>query len=380
MEFDTTVRWEDDWAYSSGEATSLHIWESHVAGLRADGAMEGRFAFVHYINHHPLPYIADSLPWHLWDAAVAGLNGRQMVVVLDASKEGPSWRHVSDTVGRMVSDGVDPRCIVLWTGGSHEPSSPIHTITTMDAFCVTNPIAHCQPAEVPTHHFVMLARVPRVHRILAAVGLLRRGLDRYGYISCGSGQYGRFTRLPFNRHVPVDLRDRFPMLLPGFRRISTAYSQEEAADSLRLPVVTGAFCHVIPESSHDLMGTDLSPEPCTAFMSEKSERAFLLGQVPIWISAPGQVSHARDWGFDLFDDVVDHSYDYEQDPHARLGMSLDQLERICGMPLEHWRDFRAANAARFERNRERCMELRDGFHGVQYRKLLRCMDRMPKAG
>jgi hypothetical protein len=380
MVFDDIIERREGWMYSSGEASSLKIWESHLERLAGDGLMSGRFAFIHHINHHPLPDIAECLPWALWEEAVAGLDGRQMVVILDSSKEGPSWRHVSGAVNRMVADGTDPRRVILWTGGSHEPDSPINTITTMDAFCVTNPIDHCLPQEIPTHHFIMLARVPRVHRVLASVGVLRRGLDAHGHMSCGSGHYGRFSRVPFNRHAPDDLRGRFPLLLPGFRRTSREYSREEATDSMKLPVITGAFCNVIMESSHDLMGSEIPPDTCTAFMSEKSERAFLLGQVPLWICAPGQVSHARDWGFDVFDDVIDHSYDLEPDPHRRMEMSLDQLAAICERPMEHWQSYKSANIARFNRNMDRCLELRRSFHELQYRKLADCIGRMPVRG
>ena len=37
------------------------------------------------------------------------------------------------------------------------------------------------------------------------------------------------------------------------------------------------------------------------------------------------VRHLRDWGFDMFDDVVDHAYDAEPDKHVRQQMILSQL-------------------------------------------------------
>jgi hypothetical protein len=44
-------------------------------------------------------------------------------------------------------------------------------------------------------------------------------------------------------------------------------------------------------------------------ITEKSVFAWLSYQVPIIVGYPGIVAHARQLGFDMFDDVVDHSYD-----------------------------------------------------------------------
>lgn len=371
------VIWNECWACSGGAVNNHYVWKPYLTALEQAGALRHRFVFVQCINYFHITQIRDMMPWGLWKRALDELGDRQMVVVLDSHKEGPSWRHVETTVTRMIADGVDPRCILLWTGGSHEPASPISTITTMDAFCLLSPPPHeFRPMGSPTHHFVMLARVPRLHRILAAVGILRRGLDRFGTITCGSGDYGPAKTWLMDMHVPQDLRHRFPIMLPGSTQVSTYFSEEENLESVRNPMVTGAFASVVPESSHDLM----APLPCTAFMTEKSEKAFMLGQVPLWIGATGSAAHARSWGFDLFDDIVDHSYDDEPDPHLRIGMVLDQLEIICGKPMEHWRRYREDNRDRFIANQRRCAELRSNRDLLQFGRLEEFMRGLPQAG
>lgn len=371
------VIWNACWACSGGAVNNHYVWKPYLTALEQAGVLRHRFVFVQCINYFHITQIRDMMPWGLWRRALDELGDRQMVVVLDSHKEGPSWRHVETTVARMVADGVDPRCILLWTGGSHEPDSPISTITTMDAFCLLSPPPHeFLPMGSPTHHFVMLARVPRLHRILAAVGILRRGLDRFGTITCGSGDYGTAKTWLMDMHVPQDLRHRFPIMLPGSTRVSTYFSEEENLESVRNPMVTGAFASVVPESSHDLM----APLPCTAFMTEKSEKAFMLGQVPLWIGATGSAALARSWGFDLFDDIVDHSYDDEPDPHLRIGMVLDQLEMICGKPMEHWRRYREDNRDRFIANQRRCAELRSNRDLLQFGRLEEFMRGLPQAG
>jgi len=43
---------------------------------------------------------------------------------------------------------------------------------------------------------------------------------------------------------------------------------------------------------------------------------------PIILGVPGIVDHARSLGFDLFDDVIDHSYDTITDPMARIQAAI----------------------------------------------------------
>ena len=44
-------------------------------------------------------------------------------------------------------------------------------------------------------------------------------------------------------------------------------------------------------------------------LSEKTFKAFAWHQIPLWHASPGTVQSVRDLGFDVFDDVFDHSYD-----------------------------------------------------------------------
>jgi hypothetical protein len=59
-------------------------------------------------------------------------------------------------------------------------------------------------------------------------------------------------------------------------------------------------------------------------LSEKTYKIFAVGQIPIMCGPQHAVSHLRDLGFDMFDDIVDHSY-YDN--------IYDSRERINAM---HW--------------------------------------------
>ena len=60
--------------------------------------------------------------------------------------------------------------------------------------------------------------------------------------------------------------------------------------------------------------------------SEKTWRAIQMPRPWLLFSTPMAVQYLREWGFDVFDDVVDHSYDTEPDTIKRQVMILYQLE------------------------------------------------------
>ena len=64
------------------------------------------------------------------------------------------------------------------------------------------------------------------------------------------------------------------------------------------------------------------------FITEKTYKAFALKQIPIWFAIPGTVEQIRRLGFDLFDDIVDHSYDQVLDERTRFQRIFDQIRDI----------------------------------------------------
>jgi len=66
----------------------------------------------------------------------------------------------------------------------------------------------------------------------------------------------------------------------------------------------------------------------TLFLTEKIFKPMLYLQIPIILGGPGLVQEMRNMGFDMFDDIVDHSYDTINDHDQRMDMVLDQIEKI----------------------------------------------------
>jgi len=64
------------------------------------------------------------------------------------------------------------------------------------------------------------------------------------------------------------------------------------------------------------------------FLTEKSIKPFVLQQIPIFLGATGIASHYRNYGFDLFEDIVNHSYDSVETLDLKVNLILKELYRI----------------------------------------------------
>jgi len=85
------------------------------------------------------------------------------------------------------------------------------------------------------------------------------------------------------------------------------------------------------------------------FFSEKSIKPFLTETMAIFVAGPGTVQLLRDIGLDVFDDIIDHSYDNENDPTVRLSKIHTVLDQ---MSIWNWEVIYSATADRRKANRD----------------------------
>jgi hypothetical protein len=119
-----------------------------------------------------------------------------------------------------------------------------------------------------------------------------------------------------------------------FKEIGLKYSKYEAHKSNWLEIeypqnitnkiteecYLNCYINIITESLFD------SPE---IHISEKSFRAFYFMQLPIFVATHGHVAYLRKrFGFDMFDDLIDHSYDLEKDSSKRMKMIFEEIKRL----------------------------------------------------
>ena len=77
------------------------------------------------------------------------------------------------------------------------------------------------------------------------------------------------------------------------------------------------------------------------FITEKSYKTFAWYQFPIWYAVPGSVDKIREQGFDVFDDIIDHSYDMDTDPNTRMDKVVAEAHRFSNkdtvaLRQTHW--------------------------------------------
>lgn len=89
-------------------------------------------------------------------------------------------------------------------------------------------------------------------------------------------------------------------------------------------------------------------------LTEKSLKPFLFYQLPIFITYTHNLKCLRELGFDLFDDILDNSYDVIEDPKLRIDTALSNLDKLKNINLELY--FKE-NSLRFIHNRNLLFKL-----------------------
>jgi len=69
-------------------------------------------------------------------------------------------------------------------------------------------------------------------------------------------------------------------------------------------------------------------------LTEKSLRPIACGHPFILASTPGSLAYLQTYGFKTFNEIIDESYDLEQDPIKRLNLIIDVMKKITGWSEE----------------------------------------------
>jgi hypothetical protein len=74
----------------------------------------------------------------------------------------------------------------------------------------------------------------------------------------------------------------------------------------------------------------------TIFHSEKTFKAISWLQPFVLCAERYSVQALREMGYDVFDDIIDHSYDRIQDPYDRLHATFVEVKRLCNISDDKW--------------------------------------------
>ena len=222
-------------------------------------------------------------------------------------------------------------------------------------------------------HWISLVRAARSHRILTVIYMLGKALYGYGNIRCSlsylhalrdSNNWTDILRLigytdagDFNIKNNTVMCQGFDMLKnqqhvntqedPGNKFYKDRTLQyDNNADS------AGNFEHHLKQyyenSVVEIVNETLFFQS-HSLITEKFLNSVYGFNLPIILSGVGTVEHLRNIGFDLFDDVIDHAYDWVQDPLLRIQTAIDNNQRLFMDPefaRQCWKD----NISRLEQN------------------------------
>lgn len=245
-------------------------------------------------------YLCDTIP--IQQTALFRILAQGKPVIIDSAWE-PMPLGVFTDLNRDVNSAVE-QCIAI-TGNSQ-------AVRVVNEFSQQNLTANCVSSIFPAldnllehqpylaqrnHRFICLNANPRPHRKTVVEHIQQNKMG--GLVSYNLGH-----AVEYDISIQIDTASA-PNQYRGWKPHS---------DLLR-----DAELHVVTETVFE--------HNCT-FLTEKSFKPFSFHQLPLWVSVPGTVEYFRNAGFDVFDDIIDHSYDCVTDHSTRLYTVLAEFDRL----------------------------------------------------
>jgi len=210
----------------------------------------------------------------------------------------------------------------------HFPDRTLQTSPYRNKLELSNRYGNKQlvPERERTKVFISLARMVREERIYFTNKILNdTELYNKGIVSCGWGDTEPMKLQCIS--LSDEEMSRFPVTLGHQNADQHGYFEEFST----------AMFNVVLESSigmntsryYDGVFTDTD----RLFITEKTTKAFYMHQIPIILGAPGIVQHLRSMGYDMFDEIVNHDYDNEDNIFKRCDMIFAELKRLSSIPL-----------------------------------------------
>lgn len=205
---------------------------------------------------------------------------------------------------------------------------------------------HLEPQKEKTFtkdtHWLYCTNNPRMARFTTAMYLLGLDTEKTGFIRYDpwlADQHKNIDSLfqyyDHNQHNYSTLKDKKNIFSAGLTKIHNRQGFTETNW-----VIQNAG---IPWRDKDNFNKSLRDWYKFSFVEVISETIFMQPQglltekyfnsvygftIPIILSFPGAIKNIRQLGFDVFDDVVDHSYDLINDPYLRLTTAIDNNIRL----------------------------------------------------
>ena len=186
---------------------------------------------------------------------------------------------------------------------------------------------------VPTYRFSCLNSVPRMHRIILLNELHRQSLINdiqlsfwYTTQNHSKNYFSNNNYFLTDKEMYADefsyfmenVADKCPILLDdgavGDIQDPNKYTADYSIDSI---AYKDTALNIITETT-----------VTQQFFTEKTFKAIYAKQFFLLLSAPNSIDRLRTFGFDVYDDIIDHSYDKESNLVKRINMIANEIARL----------------------------------------------------
>jgi hypothetical protein len=252
-------------------------------------------------------------------------------IVLDATGEGLHYTAAKKLLEFLKNNTID--LMFVASAIEHTPnnyniiSAPALMANHRDLLHKTQDIVFIK--EIKTK-FSSLTRIPKPERAYLLSGILRVTSSIVCSFGCFEGPVHLSTRY---QHL-FDADVKLPLCIDG----TVMHNDDQIA--------TVAY-HSLFDIVHETFVTNPS-----IFITEKTFKALLFKSIPIISGVSGIVAELRFLGFDMFDDIVNHSYDDERNVGTRQDMIVQEVSRLeNSYSLNQCKELYNSLEARLESNR-----------------------------
>lgn len=215
------------------------------------------------------------------------------------------------------------------------------------SFTLPNKYIHCEKHDIKKNRWVMLSANYRPFRVLTASYMISKKLHKHGYMAFNDDECNEYI-INF-KNYPEELFEGFKKLKnKKFNQLSIKkYNHNNFIDP-----VSNYHLHLLPVykkiALEIVLGTHFDqPLP---LISEKEIQSIYGKNFSIYMNSAGVVDELKNYfGIDVFDDIINHSYDKIKDPFKRIKTAIDENKALLNGSTnlnELWND----NKSRFIEN------------------------------
>ena len=190
-----------------------------------------------------------------------------------------------------------------------------------------------------TMRFVFKNANPRDHRLFFASELLRKNLLKHSYFSWINRYHTPSPRIDIVHRFNLNVDDSEDIFLkmqefldgaPYILDFDHRSIEEWLNQRLLIPehYLNSYFTFVTETTFDDCL------EENVLFVTEKVYQPIVQYHPFIVAAGVGFLEHMRNSGYETFPELFDESYDQEKDLKLRTRLILDNIKRLCNMPVE----------------------------------------------